>query len=58
MPVFALFNAGVPVSASGAPLVSPATLGAFFGLLIGKPVGILGFVALACMLRLTRLPSD
>jgi NhaA family Na+:H+ antiporter len=59
MPVFALFNAGVPVlHSSEAQLVSTATLGAFFGLLIGKPVGILGFVALACMLRLTRLPSD
>ncbi len=59
MPVFALFNAGVPVlHSSEAQLLSTATLGTFFGLLMGKPLGIVGFVALARLLGLTRLPSD
>ena len=59
MPVFALFNAGVPILHAGeAALISTATIGTFVGLLVGKPLGIVGFVALACLLRLTRLPKD
>ena len=41
MPIFALANAGVPMTgeifSSG---VSPVTLGIFFGLVFGKPIGI------------------
>ena len=42
MPVFALANAGIALPESGlAALVSPVGLGAFLGLLAGKPMGIL-----------------
>jgi len=52
MPVFALFNAGVSLTGGGyeageaatqageAALIGLPTIGAFFGLLVGKPVGI------------------
>jgi NhaA family Na+:H+ antiporter len=59
MPVFALFNAGVQLGggADGAGVALTAvTAGAFLGLLLGKPVGITLFVALAAALRITRLP--
>ena len=42
VPVFAFANAGVSVSLStiGDALTAPVTLGVFFALLVGKPVGI------------------
>jgi Na+:H+ antiporter, NhaA family len=59
MPVFALANAGVTLDASslGSALVSPVTLGAALGLLIGKPLGIFGFSWLAVRLRIAALPQ-
>jgi Na+/H+ antiporter NhaA len=47
MPVFAFFNAGVAVGAWRVALVSAVSLGAFVGLLVGKPLGITGFVFIA-----------
>jgi NhaA family Na+:H+ antiporter len=57
MPVFAFFNAGVAVGGSEAGLIGVVSLGAFVGLLVGKPIGVAGFVALAVKARLTRLPA-
>ena len=57
MPVFAFFNAGVAVGGAGAGLLGTVSLGAFLGLLLGKPIGIAGFVALAVKTGLTRLPA-
>ena len=57
MPIFALFNAGVALGGEGAGFADPVTLGAFLGLLLGKPVGITLFVVLAVVLGLTRLPA-
>jgi NhaA family Na+:H+ antiporter len=56
MPVFALFNAGVTLGGEGGGFGNAVTLGAFLGLLIGKPVGITLFVAGAVALGVTRLP--
>jgi NhaA family Na+:H+ antiporter len=56
MPVFALFNAGVTLGGEGAGFANAVTLGAFLGLLVGKPVGITLFVAIAVVLGITRLP--
>jgi len=39
MPVFALFNAGFALSAD-ASLMAPVALGAFLGLVVGKPLGV------------------
>ncbi len=54
MPVFAFFNAGVALE--GAQMGSIA-LGIFFGLLLGKPLGILLFAYLAVRLGIARLPD-
>lgn len=64
MPLFALFNAGVAIGGGGqggaegaAAASGMVALGAFLGLIVGKPVGIVGFSAAAVALRLTRLPD-
>ncbi|WGF87155.1 Na+/H+ antiporter NhaA [Marinivivus vitaminiproducens] len=56
MPVFALFNAGVALGGGEATYITPVSIGAFFGLLLGKPIGIAGFAFIAVMTRLTVLP--
>jgi Na+:H+ antiporter, NhaA family len=57
MPVFAFFNAGVALGDSGTGLISTISIGAFAGLLLGKPIGVAGFVVLAVKTGLTRLPE-
>jgi Na+:H+ antiporter, NhaA family len=57
MPVFAFFNAGVAVGGSEGGLIGAVSLGAFVGLLVGKPIGVAGFVLIAVMSGLTRLPD-
>jgi NhaA family Na+:H+ antiporter len=57
MPLFALFNAGVAVGSSEGELIGSVALGAFAGLLVGKPLGVAGFVFIAVMSGLTRLPA-
>ena len=55
-PLFALANSGVPVDPGtlGAAMRSPVALGVFFGLLLGKPIGIFIAmrIAVACGARL------
>jgi Na+:H+ antiporter, NhaA family len=58
MPLFAFFNAGLPLRGAETELISTVSIGAFLGLLLGKPIGIVGFVALAVGTGLTRLPRD
>ncbi|HLT01248.1 MAG TPA: Na+/H+ antiporter NhaA, partial [Geminicoccaceae bacterium] len=57
MPVFAFFNAGVALGGIEGGMLSSVSLGAFFGLLLGKPIGVTGFVFLAVASGLARLPS-
>ncbi len=57
MPVFAFFNAGIALGGSGGGLVSVVSIGVFLGLLVGKPIGVAGFAALAVKSGLTRLPA-
>lgn len=57
IPIFALANAGVPLSASLADTVSSRiTLGVILGLFIGKPLGIFLFAWLAVKLGVAALP--
>jgi NhaA family Na+:H+ antiporter len=62
LPVFAIFNAGVALGgggaahAAGTSLLGLPTLGAFFGLLLGKPVGIALCVWAAVASGLASLP--
>jgi NhaA family Na+:H+ antiporter len=58
MPIFALANAGVAFSAqclSGETL--PVVLGIVFGLVLGKPIGLLGAAWLAVRGGLADLPQ-
>jgi NhaA family Na+:H+ antiporter len=58
LPLFALGNAGVALSAEGFAegLKGPVSLGILLGLLVGKQVGITGFAWLAVRTRLAHLP--
>ncbi len=58
MPLFALANAGIPLSLGDlrAAVSNPITHGVVCGLLIGKPLGIFTFSWLAVRLKLADLP--
>lgn len=60
LPLFALLNAGVDVSADllRSSLSSPLALGIALGLLIGKPLGILAATWACVRLRLASLPAQ
>ena len=59
VPIFALANAGVPLSgpALGDSMSSPVAWGVFVGLVLGKTVGITLFAWFGCRLGLTALPG-
>lgn len=56
MPIFALFNAGFQVSPE-ASFAAPVTLGAFLGLVLGKPLGVMLFSWLAVATGRATLPA-
>jgi NhaA family Na+:H+ antiporter len=56
MPVFALANAGVPISS--ADIGQPVSVAIFAGLVIGKPVGVLTFTWFAVRVGLATLTSS
>ena len=60
VPVFALFAAGVAVSATslGQVFTDRLALGVVLGLLVGKFLGVLGGAVLAVRFRLAVLPED
>jgi NhaA family Na+:H+ antiporter len=59
IPIFALANAGIPIdfTAFGKYLSNPITLGVLAGLLLGKPLGILGFTWITVKLGWAALPA-
>ncbi len=59
MPIFALANAGVAFGGAGmsGAFADRAVLGVFFGLVVGKPLGILIFSWLAVRFRFADLPT-
>jgi NhaA family Na+:H+ antiporter len=59
LPLFALANGGVMLNAEtfSTALSGPAFWGVVAGLVIGKPLGILGLTWLACRLGIARLPD-
>ena len=58
MPVFALANAGVPLSGSGHLVTSPVALGVLTGLLLGKPIGISLATWLSVRSGIASVPAD
>jgi NhaA family Na+:H+ antiporter len=59
IPIFALCNAGIPVSLDGMTdtLLHPVTLGVSVGLVLGKVIGIAGCSWLALQLGIGQLPA-
>ena len=59
MPVFALANTGIPFSFenSGEVIAHPVFNGIFFGLILGKSLGIFGLSWLAIRTGLVKIPS-
>ncbi len=59
IPIFALANAGIPIDFSGfgSYLDHPITLGVLAGLLVGKPLGIVGLTWLTVKLGWASLPT-
>jgi Na+:H+ antiporter, NhaA family len=59
IPIFALANAGIPVDFAnfGSYLGDPITLGVLAGLLLGKPLGIVGFTWVTVKLGWAELPA-
>ncbi len=58
LPLFAFANAGVSLGGlTLAELLAPLPLGIALGLLVGKPLGIVGFSWVGMRLGLVRLPS-
>lgn len=60
LPLFALANAGVPITTTGLGDVFTGAigLGIVVGLVVGKPLGLLGATALAVKLTGAKLPQD
>jgi len=56
LPIFALFNAGVDLGGA-VSLAEPVTVGVVLGLLLGKPLGVLGFAWLATRTGVASLPQ-
>ena len=56
MPVFALANAGVALSGVGALVTDAVALGVMAGLVVGKPLGVVGLAWLAVKTGLAELP--
>ncbi|WP_336518127.1 Na+/H+ antiporter NhaA [Pollutibacter soli] len=58
LPVFALSNAGMKLDAGlGDMLLSPVVMGIFFGLLLGKLIGVAGIIQILISLRVAQLPK-
>jgi NhaA family Na+:H+ antiporter len=58
LPVFAFANAGVELDVGIREFLHPASLGIFFGLFVGKPLGIAGGAWLAVRSGLAVRPND
>jgi NhaA family Na+:H+ antiporter len=58
MPLFALANAGVPLSGGVQALVNPVGLGIILGLVVGKPLGITLFAWLATKVGVAERLTD
>ncbi|MEH6581731.1 MAG: Na+/H+ antiporter NhaA [Halioglobus sp.] len=60
IPVFALANAGIPIDFAGIGeyINHPVTLGVIAGLLLGKPIGIVGFTWFTVKMGWAKLPEE
>ncbi len=58
VPAFALMSAGVQLSSLGDLVASPVAIGVFFGLVVGKPIGVLSGAWLAARFTHAELNED
>jgi NhaA family Na+:H+ antiporter len=58
VPFFALVSAGVPLSGGGSLLGDPVVIGVLVGLVLGKPLGVLGGTYLVTRLTRAELNED
>ena len=58
MPLFAFSNAGVVLDFSAVSANLMIVIGVVFGLIIGKPIGIVAFTYLAQKLKIVKKPDD
>jgi Na+:H+ antiporter, NhaA family len=58
MPVFALANAGIPLSGSSHLITSPVALGVLVGLFVGKPIGISLATWISVRSGIASVPAD
>ncbi len=58
MPLFALANAGVQISGMSFTLLSPVSMGILLGLVVGKPLGIVGATYIAWRLGWVQKPAS
>ena len=58
MPLFALANAGVQISGVSFSLIEPMSLGILLGLVLGKPLGIIGATYIAHRLGWAQIPAS
>lgn len=59
IPIFALANAGLRLPDDiGKMAMDPVTLGVFFGLFLGKPIGVIGACWITCKLGIAALPPQ
>lgn len=58
MPLFAFANAGVEIDFSSVNQHYMIVLGVIFGLIIGKPIGIVGFTYIATRFKIIHKPTD
>ena len=59
LPIFAFANSGIDIlGISSDSITHPVTLGIFFGLFLGKQIGVFGFCWITIKLGFAKLPSD
>lgn len=58
LPLFAFFNTGILISGGELDLMAPVSLGILLGLVVGKPLGIVGACWIASKARIAQLSSE
>lgn len=58
LPLFAFFNTGIFISGGSIDLFAPVSLGVILGLVIGKPLGIVGACWIASKTKIAQLSSE
>ncbi|MEM6815678.1 MAG: Na+/H+ antiporter NhaA [Bacteroidota bacterium] len=58
LPLFAFFNTGILLSGIALNLTSPGNLGILLGLVVGKPLGIVGACWIASKMKIAKLSQE